>query len=307
MSLKSVKNKIRSIQKTGQVTKAMEAVSAVKMRKSQEAALLGRPYAISALSILKRLSGSAEGLRHPLSQKRDVRRMCLVVVTSDKGLAGSLNSAVLKEAEQVLSLRGIQKKDTKIITVGKRAFEYFSRRNYEIIGNYTNITDNVSVYDMKEIAAEIREGFAKGIFDACAAIYTNFVSTFEQDAVSRPILPLHFEEIESMVEGILPSRGRYARERDKREDKQVSTYTIEPNPEEVLIELIPLLVGILLYHALLEAKASEHSARMVAMKNATDKTEELSRELRLAFNKARQAVITREMNEITSGIETMIN
>lgn len=302
MALKAVKNKIRSVKKTGQVTKAMEAVSAVKMRKSQERALEGRPYAVSALSILKRLSGSVLGLRHPLSQKREIHTLCLVVVTSDRGLAGNLNNAVLKEAGRMLKEKNIPKEHIAIIAIGRKALDYFSRRKYTIAGSFTNMADDVSVHDMKEITSLISERFMKGEYDECVAVYTNFVSTFEQNAMSRVILPLTVSEIETMILGILPQRGKYA----GKEEKRVSVYTIEPNPEEVLEELIPSLVNILLYHALLEAKASEHSARMVAMKNASEKAQEMSKELNLEFNREHQAMITREVNEITSGIEAMI-
>jgi len=288
--------------KTGQVTKAMEAVSAVKMRKSQERALEGRPFATAALEILSRVSASVEGARHSLSDRRAVSKIMILVITSDKGLAGSLNSAVLKCADEYIRESKLNKDNISVIAVGKKAKDYFMKRNYTVLKEYTNVSDSVSVEDMKDISDIAVSGFIEGMFDECAAVYTNFISTFEQEAVARALLPLIPERIREIIEEITPRRGKFADE--KGEEKHIPVYTIEPGPEEVFTELLPLLINIEVYHTLLEAKASEHSARMVAMRNATDKTQDLTKELNLEFNKGRQAVITREMNEITSGIET---
>lgn len=303
MALKQIKNKIRSVKKTSKVTKAMEAVSAVKMRKSQEKALQGRPYAIAALSILKRVSGSLEGLNHALSEERPVKIHCFVVVTSDKGLAGSLNTAVLKEANSVISNSPISKENIKILSIGKKGYEHFSKRGYSMLGNYSGVSDNLETSDVREITDILVTEFTNKTIDECTIIYPNFKSTVLQQPVSRTLLPLSFSNIEKVVNDILPETGKYSDAAET--DKSLKTYTVEPNPEAVLNTLIPNLLNIEVYHAVLELKASEHSARMVAMKNATDKAQELGKELNLKFNKERQSIITREVSEIIGGIETM--
>ena len=303
MSLKLIKNKIRSVDKTHTVTKAMEAVSAVKMRKSQERALEGRTYARSALTILKRVSGSFDASHHPLAEMKDSGKTLVVVVTSDKGLAGSLNNAVLKRTVRLIEESGFQKDTLGFLCLGKKGYEFFTKRGHTILLNQANISDEVSSLDMKEVTAEIVRLFTKEEYDECYILYTNFKSTFEQEAVVRKILPLSVEAIAETVEGIIPEKGKFKEE--KEEEVNIREYTVEPNAEEVIDELLPFLLNIEVYHALLEAKASEHSARMVAMKSASDKAEEMSKDLNLEFNKARQALITREVSEIIGGMETL--
>ncbi|MEX0652285.1 MAG: ATP synthase F1 subunit gamma [Candidatus Paceibacterota bacterium] len=303
MSLKNIKNKIRSIDKTRKVTKAMEAVSAVKMRKSQTRALEGRAYAHSALSILQRLSGSIDGIKHMLSTTRDIKRSLVVIVTSDKGLAGSLNSSVLKRIERLTSEKGLTPEDTSYICVGRKGYEYALRREYTVLESYINIDDEVSLSGLKKITETAVSEFTEGSVDVVYVVYTNFRSTFEQFAEVRTVLPLSLESVRETVAGIVPTKGAFADVSE--ESDAVHTYTIEPNAEEVLNELLPFLLEIEMYHTFLESKASEHSARMVAMKNASDKAKEMSDGFKLRFNKERQSLITREVSEIIGGIETL--
>jgi F-type H+-transporting ATPase subunit gamma len=299
MALKQIKNKIVATLKTGKVTKAMEAVSAVKMRKSQQKAFVGRPYVHSAMRVLARLSESNEGLSHPFAQKKESGKVLAVLVTSDKGLAGSVNSAVLKKAEELFRQHG----DVETICLGRKATEFALRQKKEVISSFTNISDDVSVSDVYKVAAEIMEKFATGTYSHVYVIYQNFISTFEQEPTQRQILPLDPAEIGFIMSGIKPKQGKFSGN-DEAPDSQIQ-YTIEPSPEEVLNTLIPQLVQIMLYHALIESKACEHSARMVAMKNATDKSKEVAKSLTLKFNKARQTAITAEVSEITGGMEAM--
>jgi F-type H+-transporting ATPase subunit gamma len=299
MALKHVKNKIISTQKTGKVTKAMESVSAVKMRKSQERAFVGRPYVRSAMRILARLSNTQEGLSHPLTQKRGEGKKLLVIVTSDKGLAGSVNSAVLKRAEQVFR----ENKDVDVVAIGRKALEFARREKKTVLSEYTNVRDDVKVDDVHDMTAIIMEEFIKSNYVHVDVVYQNFLSTFEQQPTLRSILPLDPAEIAFMMEGIRPKTGKWSDDTSGEDVK--TTYTVEPSAEEVLDTLIPQLVQIMLYHALLESKASEHSARMVAMKNATDKSKEVIKALTIQYNKARQAAITAEVSEITAGVEAM--
>lgn len=299
MALKQIKNKIIATHKTGKVTKAMEAVSAVKMRKSQQKAFVGRPYVHSAMRILSRLADSHEGLAHPLARKRERGKRLLIIVTSDKGLAGSVNSAVLKRVDHTLQAH----RDTDVICIGRKAAEYARRQNVQVLYEHVNVSDDVSLDDVSLISSLAVTEFAKGTYQGVDVIYQNFLSTFEQEPVKRQVLPLDTTEIAAIMSGIKPWAGM---KNHVESEVQISaTYTIEPTAEEVLDTLIPQLVKIVVYHALLESKASEHSARMVAMKNATDNSKELAKSLTLKYNKARQAAITAEVAEITGGMEAM--
>ena len=298
-SLKSIKTKIVSYKKTGTVTHAMEAVSAVKMRKSQERALNGRAYAAAALSVLERLAGTPDAERHPLA-KEQIGKTCIIVITSDKGLAGSLNSAVVRSVEAEIARRRLAKNDVVMIAVGRRGGDYFASRGYEVRVKHENVSDGVSEGETRMITDKLLEWKEAGEVGECVIAYQNFLSTFEQEAGVRQIVPITAEMMREMVQHIRPAKGKYAPETGEKHE-QPAVYTIEPSPEEVLSALLPKLLNIAVFHALLEAKASEHSARMVAMKNATDKAKEMAR----TFNKVRQAAITREVSEITSGIEAM--
>ncbi len=303
-SLKNLKVKIQSYKKTGTVTKAMQAVSAVKMRKSQERALLGRTYAAVALSILERLSGTADLKRHAL-MKAQSGKDCFVIVTSDKGLAGSLNSAVLRRVEKEILSRKLQKSEVVIIAVGRRGGDYFASRGYEVKVRHENVADRVSEEEIRIVTNAVLKWHKDGEISGCTIVYTNFISTFEQEAVVRQILPITPEMFALMVAGIRPAKGKYAPSAESSGAAKPAMYTIEPDPDGVLRELLPKLLNISIFHALLESKSSEHSARMVAMKSATDKANEMAGTYTRTFNKVRQAAITREVSEITSGIESM--
>lgn len=301
--LKNIKLKIQSYRKTGTVTHAMEAVSAVKMRKAQERALSGRAYAAAALSILERLAVSSEAKPKPLLKER-TGKTCFVLITSDKGLAGSLNSAVIRVVEQEIKMRSLEKKDIVVLAVGRRGGDHFFSRGYDVRFIIENVGDNVIEEEMWTVTNKIIELHTAGEIASCVIAYQNFLSTFEQQAGVRQIVPITSETIRYMVEHIRPVKGKYA-PRIGSDTRQSVSYTIEPDPDAVLDALLPRLLNIAVLHAFLEAKASEHSARMVAMKNATDKAEEMAVELTRTFNKVRQAVITREVSEVTSGIEAM--
>jgi F-type H+-transporting ATPase subunit gamma len=298
-NLKSIKAKIISSKKMGTVTRAMEAVSAVKMRKSQERALSGRAYAAAALSMLDRLSGSGDLSRHPLMQER-VGKTAIVVITSDKGLAGSLNSGVIRKAEAIV--REYDKKDVVVYAFGRRGGEFFASRGYTMGLNKTNVSDDVPETQLRDITSGIlsREDIARVV-----VVYQNFVSSFEQIPTAHTIVPIKAESMRAIVAGIRPARGKYAPVSTKAAESKAVAYTVEPDADEVLAVLLPKLLNIAIYHALLENKASEHSARMVAMKSATDKAKEMAQAFTRKFNKVRQAAITREVSEITSGIESM--
>ena len=303
MALKDIKTKIAATKRMHTVTRAMEAVSAVKMRKTQAQAFEGRPYARAALAILTRLAGS-RGLRtDPLTMRRDLKRTALVIITSDKGLAGALNSGVTKVAE--LALRGRDPKSVTVFAIGKKGEEHFRRRGYEIALASENKRDDVSLDSLTELAERLSSGFREEEFDEVLAAYSNFRSTFEQTPTVRQLLPLTLEGIQELVADIRPAKGKWS---DELILEAPPSYTTETDPgvkRGILEVLVPRLVTASLYYMLLEAKASEHSARMVAMKSASDKSKEVARDLTRVYNKVRQAAITREVSEIVGGREAL--
>ena len=305
-TLRAIKDKIRSVGKTHQVTKAMEAVSGVKMRKAQISALSARPYALSAFRILARISSSIDISRHPLVAKREVSKVLVVIITSDKGLAGSLNSAATKRAMSALAERGIHLENTGVIAIGRKGEEFFSRRGYVLEEHIALMKDESSLLDFAGVVTLLTDLFMRGEYDECILVYTNFRSTFEQEAVVRTLLPLSLDGVREMISGITPERGKFAESKEVAEKlTHTADYLFEPSAEVVFDNLIPRLIAIELYHAFVESKASEHSARMVAMRNASDKAEEVSFLLTREYNKARQSAITREMSEIIGGMEGM--
>lgn len=299
--LKEIKSKIRSTARTRTVTKAMEAVSAAKMRKTQNAALSGRAYARAAASVLARVQGTRELASHPLTARREAKRALYIVITSDKGLAGALNSGVLRAAARDIAERGLSHDMVGIIAIGRKAQDFFARRDYGIESYHPN-TDAVSADTIASVVKEAAARFSSGAVDEVVIVYQNFISTFEQRPTLRTLFPLSLAELQKVVDDIVPARGAI---RQPAPEAVVGGYTVEPSESDVLSAVLERLAAIFVYHALLESQASEHSARMVAMKGASDKAAEMQHALTLRFNKARQAAITREVSEITGGMEAM--
>ena len=300
MALKDIKTKIASTNRTNKVTRAMEAVSAVKMRKTQATALAGRSYARAALAILTRLAGTEAVRRHPLSRRRAGSRVALVLITSDKGLAGGLNSGVLKRAGE--AVKGHLVSDVSVYAYGRKGEEHFRRRGYQITRSFENKSDDISLTTLAELSQDITDDFMRGNYDRVVAVYSNFKSTFEQVPMVRELLPLSLSELQGIVSDIVPAKGKWSHAYAL---EAPAAYEIEPSDTDVLDALIPRLITVALYHMLLEAKASEHSARMVAMKNASDKSKEVAHDLTRLFNRIRQANITREVSEIIGGREAL--
>jgi F-type H+-transporting ATPase subunit gamma len=300
MALKDIKAKIQSTNRTYKVTRAMEAVSAVKMRKTQGAALADRAYARAAVSILARISGSGDVKRHPLAVERPVKKTALVVITSDKGLTGGLNSGITKEA--MVQISGRPKEDIIVYAYGKKGEEYFIRRGYAIEKSIENKTDDIPISVLQELGRDLAQGFEAGKFDEVIAVYNNFKSTFEQPPTARKLLPLSVPTITQLVVDIIPEKGKFS---EIATIESPVAYEVEDSSAEIFSILVPRLVAVSLYHMLLEAKASEHSARMVAMKNASDKSKERIHDFTRLYNKIRQSAITREVSEIVSGREAL--
>lgn len=302
-SLKAIKSKIRSVDKTRKVTKAMEAVSAAKMRKAQLRAISGRLYAKAAVGILARLSGGHVLDKHAFMEARDTKRALYVVITSDKGLAGGLNSGVLKAVMADIKARSLQPSEVRIAAIGRKAQDFFSKRGFVSESFNANTDEAIDAKKIEEIVSHALFVFGLKEVDVVKVAFQNFISTFEQRPTVRTMLPFSVDELSQVVKDIQPSKGKWA-------DVHVelvapSNYTIVPDEEGVISVLIPQLASIFIYHALLESQASEHSARMVSMKSASDKARDVAKELTLDYNKARQAGITREVSEIIGGIEAM--
>lgn len=302
-STKSIKQRIKSVKNTAQITKAMEVVSATKMRKSQEFALRARPYAAAALEMMQNLLSRTPALP-PLLWSRPVQKSALLVVTSDKGLAGAFNANVLRKAETLVRERS----DLVLVTVGKKARDYFERRGFTIDKSFWGFGDYSAPQETVPVANHILNGFLFGQWDEVNALYTHFRTTLIQETVMRKILPATKEGLEEAVKEILPERGKYADYRGKASIVTIEAlplykyeYKFEPSAEEILNTLIPHLIRMHIHHIILESNASEHSARMVAMKNASDNASDLITNLTLQFNKARQAGITKELIEVAAG------
>ena len=305
----SLKRRMKSVQNIGQITKAMELVSATKMRKSQELALTSRPYAYAALELLGILSSLKDVPTPEVLQKRVIEKRVFVLMTSDKGLAGSFNGAVIREFERYIKANGIDILNPKysFIAIGQKSKGYLERRKANIIASFNRVGDFNNPLEAEPIADFLIDGYVRHDFDSVVVFFTTFVTALRQDPVAREFLPIGYDTIKQSIAETIPRAGRYA-DYAKSEtflDEREKEYIIEPTPAEVLNELAPKLLKIRLYHAILEANASEHSARRVAMKNASDNASELSETLTMVYNKSRQAAITNQIIEITSGAQSL--
>jgi len=305
----SLKRRMKSVKNIGQITKAMELVSATKMRKSQELALTSRPYAYSALQLLGILSSLKDVPTPEILQKRVVEKRAFVLMTSDKGLAGSFNGAVIREFERYIKTNNIDLLDPKysFIAIGQKSKIYLERRKANVVAFFNRVGDFSNPLEAEPLADFLITGYARHDFDSVLVFFTTFVTALRQDPVVREFLPIGYDTIKQSIAETIPRAGRYAdyAKSETLMDEKEKGYIIEPSPAEVLNELAPKLLKIRLYHAILEANASEHSARRMAMKNASDNASELSGELTMVYNKSRQAAITGQIIEITSGAQSL--
>jgi F-type H+-transporting ATPase subunit gamma len=305
----SLQRRIRSVKNIGQITKAMELVAATKMRRSQELALNSRPYAYAALELLGTLS-NIEGVPMPeLLRARVIENTSFLLMTSDKGLAGSFNGAVIRRFESYVREHNIDLRDPhySFIAIGQKAKTYLERRGLRVIQSFVRVGDVTRMEEADPIAEYLIEGYLNHDFDSVMAFFTTFVTALRQDAVVREFLPISYETIKESIEETIPRAGRYS-EYAKSEtffDGKDRDFIIEPSPAEVLAELAPQLLKIRIYHMILEANASEHSARRVAMKSASDNASDLSETLNVVYNKQRQAAITSQIIEVTSGAQAL--
>lgn len=285
-STRQLKSRIRSVGSTRQITKAMEMVAASKMRRAQEADKAAVSYTQTASELLSFFAAQGITKNHPLFQVRDVKRRLIIVVASDRGLAGAYNSNIFKRYIQELKSDRAEGDTTPTIAIGKKAAQFTARlREAELAGVYESVSDQLDGGELQAILDDARDQFVAGEVDAVDVIYTQFISSITQQVVTKRILPAGFEAVEITDE--------------------VSEAVYEPSPAAVLDGVAYRLIEAQLYQALLDAKASEHSMRMMAMKSASDNADDLVEDLTLAMNKARQGAITQELAEISGGVEAM--
>ena len=305
-SLQVTKTRRKAVQNVGQITKAMEVVSATKMRRSQEVALNSRPYAFEAIHLLEKLSKNTP-IQTILTADRPIKKTLLVIIASDKGLTGAFNTQVMRTTDRFLESEKFTDDNLAVVAVGKKTVAYAAKKKLNVIGSFLGVGDFIKPNEVEPIAKFLIDGFKNGEWDKVITISTHFRTALKQETLTRQILPVDFQKIRETIKETVPEHGRYSDIIDSQNNNNNDTeYIFEPSPAIAIEFLVPHLVKLQIYHLILEANASEHSARRVAMKTASDNAEELADDLTLEYNKARQASITRELIEITS-TQTALN
>lgn len=283
--LKEVRNRIKSVTSTQQITKAMKMVSAAKLRRAQDSIIQMRPYAKKLQEMLSNIVSNAEsGGGNNLAVERPVEKVLLIVITSDRGLAGAYNANIIKLAKQRIKEKyqdQFSKGNVTIWNIGKKGYEHFLKNNYKAVDTYKDIFLHLSFENVQKAAEAAVEGFRNKEFDAIEIVYSEFKNAATQRFVTEQFLPI------PKAQG--SGSGTKA------------DFIFDPNKEELIAELMPKILNTQLYKAVLDANASEHGARMTAMDKASENANELLRSLKISYNRARQAAITTELTEIVSG------
>jgi F-type H+-transporting ATPase subunit gamma len=282
VGMNDIKRRIKSVNSTKQITKAMELVASSKLRKARERVEKSRPYFHAIKDTVHDIFSNASNLKHEFIKEREIKKSCFIVITSDRGLCGGYNSNAIKKAVKAMD----GKEEVSVITIGQKARDFFRARQYDSDGEYTHISENPSFSDAKSISNLVISMYKKGIVDEVHIIYTQFVNTVTQNPEVIRLLPLTGEKKE-----------------EENEDFEYTEY--DPSPSVVLNYLVPKYVESTIYGALVESSASEQGARRVAMESATDNAEEMIDDLTLKYNRARQAAITQEISEIVGGAEAL--
>ncbi len=288
-SLKEVKTRISSVISTQQITKAMKMVAAAKLRKSQDRIIQMRPFAQKMASILQNLSGNMDGDGDNwYSKVRPEEKILIVAITSDRGLCGSFNSSVFKGVLRLIQEKyatQYAKKNVTVLTLGKKSLDFFTKRNFPVQGEYTGIFQHLSFQQVSQTAEFLMDAFRSGRFDKIEIVYNQFKNVATQILVVEQMLP------------VLPVTT------GKKQDN--IDYIFQPNKEEIITGIIPKSLKVQLYKAVLDSNASENGARMTAMDKANENAGELLKELKLTYNRTRQAAITKEILEIVAGAEAL--
>ncbi|WP_423146967.1 ATP synthase F1 subunit gamma [Rubrolithibacter danxiaensis] len=290
-NLKEVRNRIASVSSTQQITKAMKMVSAAKLKRATNAIVQLRPYANKLKDILSNLSASLEESTSPYLQEREPKRVLIVVVSSNRGLAGAFNTNVIKAANQLIVEKYSEQfasGNVSIVAIGKKAQDFYERRKYNVIGNNNELYSALTFANTSQVTETIMKGFVDGDYDRVEVVYNHFRNAAMQFLITEQLLPV-------------PKSAEVVNTANKVD------YILEPSQEEIVEQLIPKSIKIQLFKAVLDSHASEHGARMTAMDKATDNAGELLRSLKLSYNQARQAAITTELTEIVSGAAALSN
>ncbi len=281
-TLREIKRRIGSIKSTQQITKAMKMVAAAKMRRAQENILATRPYAFKIREMMQDLMAQSSNFQDPLMQEREIGRMYLVVVTADRGLCGAFNHNIIRRA--VREIQEHKEIETWIVPVGRKGYDYFSKRDYHIEKSFLDLFNKLEYHHAKEISKFLISEFLAGKVDSIKIVYNEFKNVAQQNLRVETYLPIP---------------------RQAAEITEVADYIFEPDHEEILRKLLPKFLDIEMWRVLLESYAAEQGARMTAMENATENAKELIYQLTLQYNKARQAAITKEISEIVGGAEAL--
>ncbi|RNC28877.1 MAG: ATP synthase gamma chain [Candidatus Dichloromethanomonas elyunquensis] len=273
--VRDIRRRIRSVSNMQQITKAMKMVAAAKLRRAQEKVIASRPYVKHIQDVLSRLVQAQTDLSHPLLEKRPVKKIGYILVTSDRGLCGGFNANLIRLTRSVLDE---QNAETRLVAVGRKGSDYFGRRKVEIISRFTGLGDSPDFNQARQIAGEIIGLYTSGELDEVFLVYSKFISVLTQEPTLAKILPIEPSEEEA---------GRQ--------------YLFEPSPEQMIERLLPNYLESQIFSALLESKASEMGSKMTAMDSATENAKEMIDKLTLAMNRARQAAITKEISEIVGG------
>ena len=282
-NLKEIRNRITSVSSTMQITSAMKMVSAAKLKKAQDAITAMRPYAEKLTELLQNLSSTLEGdAGGEFTTQREVKKVLLVAITSNRGLAGAFNSSIIKELNHRISNSAVE---VEVLTIGKKVFDAV-KKNRTVYDNQSAIFDHVSFEKVSKVTSAVMKDFSQGKFDEVHLIYNKFLNAANQEVKTEQLLPISMPETDGNAN---------------------SDYIFEPNRNEILDSLIPKSIKTQVYKAVLDSIASEHGARMTAMHKATDNAQALKNDLVIFYNKARQAAITNEILEIVSGAEALKN
>lgn len=283
-NMKEIKARIDSVKSTSQITKAMDVVSSTKFKRFQTLTLKSRRYLNALDETFENIVSSLQGEKHILFDgKSEVKKICIITMTSDRGLCGSFNNNALKELEKLVKKFQKDGKDVTVISVGKKGRDFCKRRNIDIDSEYVQMIPETMFEKAKNISEEIVQFYTNGIYDEVYLIYSKFISAISYELSVEKLLPVAKNVTE----------------------KKVKEYLFEPTKEKVLEVFIPKRLNIKLYQALLENTASEHSARMTAMKNASDNASDMIDKLTLEYNRIRQAIITQELSEIVGGSDAL--
>lgn len=288
--LKDVKDKIKGVKKTAQITKAMNMVASAKLRGAQEKMERFRPYAGKFAEAMRDLSGGMDSSDLPLMEVREVKTVEIVVVTSDRGLCGSFNANIIKAAERLKKQYEAAGKTVSFVTVGKKGTQAF-RKSGKLRAHFNDIMGSFQMFNAREISQSITEAFLNGESDQVDIVYGRFYSVAMQKPEREELLPI---KPVTATEGGAPGKTEVS-----------GSYSYEPDPGEIMEVLLPLFLNVQIYHAMLEVGASEHAARMTAMDNATNACKDMIKQLTQLYNKARQAAVTGELMDIVGGAEAL--